>query len=140
MTAEQSKNTVVTSGKLDHATTFWKRLMFDNRHAAGPSETRQNFQKAEIISSSKHPILKVSPLIHWTTAQVWEFVHENDIPINPLFKPDADGHYYESLGCMTCTTRIRRVNLNALDDGVGKTQQILKKTTKSVGYTTLFDI
>ena len=71
------------------------------------SEIRQNFQKAEIISSSKHPILKVSPLIHWTTEQVWEFVHENDIPINPLFKPDADGHYYESLGCMTCTTRIR---------------------------------
>lgn len=71
------------------------------------SENRQNFQKVEIISSKTHPILKVSPLIHWTTEQVWQFVRENDVPINPLFKPDARGHYYESLGCMTCTTRIR---------------------------------
>lgn len=71
------------------------------------SETRQNFQKTEIISSKTHPILKVSPLIHWTTEQVWEFVRENDVPVNPLFKPDVHGHYYDSLGCMICTTRIR---------------------------------
>ena len=71
------------------------------------SETRQNFQKVEIISSKTHPILKVSPLIHWTTEEVWQFVRENDVPINPLFRPDVHGHYYESLGCMTCTTRIR---------------------------------
>ena len=71
------------------------------------SETRQNFQKTEIISSKTHPVLKVSPLIHWTTEQVWEFVRKNDVPVNPLFKPDAHGHYYDSLGCMTCTTRIR---------------------------------
>ena len=71
------------------------------------SETRQNFQKTEIISSKTHPILKVSPLIHWTTEDVWNFVRENDVPVNPLFKPDANGHYYDSLGCMICSTRIR---------------------------------
>ena len=71
------------------------------------SENRQNFKKTEIITSKTHPILKVSPLIHWTTEQVWDFVRENDVPINPLFKPDDQGHYYESIGCMTCTTRIR---------------------------------
>lgn len=71
------------------------------------SESRQNLRKAEIISSETHPILKVSPLINWTTEEVWDFVRKNDVPVNPLFKPDAHGHYYDSLGCMTCTTRIR---------------------------------
>lgn len=71
------------------------------------SETREHFQKAEIISLKTRPILKVSPLMHWTTEQVWEFVEKNDVPVNPLFEPDAQGHYYESLGCMICTTRIR---------------------------------
>ena len=71
------------------------------------SEARQDFKKVETISSSSHTILKVSPLIHWTTEQVWKFVIENEVPINPLFLPDTKGHYFESLGCMTCTTRIR---------------------------------
>ena len=71
------------------------------------SDTRKHFQKVEILSSTTRPILKVSPLIHWTTEQVWEFVRENDVPVNPLFTPDAHGHYFDSLGCMTCTTRIR---------------------------------
>ncbi len=71
------------------------------------SDTRKHFQKVEILSSTTRPILKVSPLIHWTTEQVWEFVRENDVPVNPLFTPDAHGHYFDSVGCMTCTTRIR---------------------------------
>ncbi len=71
------------------------------------SETRQNFQKVDIVSSKTHPILKVSPLIDWTTEEVWSFVKKYDIPVNPLFQPDSNGHYYDSLGCMTCTTRIR---------------------------------
>lgn len=71
------------------------------------SESRQHIQKVETISSTSHPILKVSPLIHWTTEQVWEYVLKNEVPINPLFLPDTKGHYFESLGCMTCTTRIR---------------------------------
>lgn len=71
------------------------------------SETRQNIQKAEIISSTTHPIFKVSPLINWTEEDVWKFASENDVPVNPLFEPDSKGHYYESIGCMVCTTRIR---------------------------------
>lgn len=71
------------------------------------SESRQNLQKVDIVSSKTHSILKVSPLIEWTTKEVWSFVHKHDIPVNPLFKPDANGHYYDSLGCMTCSTRIR---------------------------------
>ena len=71
------------------------------------SETRQNFQKVDIVSSKTHPILKVSPLIDWTTEEVWSYVKKYDIPVNPLFQPDSNGHYYDSLGCRTCTTRIK---------------------------------
>ena len=32
---------------------------------------------------------------------------EHDIPINPLLMPKASGQFYESLGCVICTTPIR---------------------------------
>ena len=68
------------------------------------SDARQHLQKAEIISSTTHPVLKVNPLIQWTTDEVWQFVRENEIPVNPLLETDAHGHSYESLGCIICTT------------------------------------
>ena len=71
------------------------------------SDARQQLRKAEIISSTTHPVLKVNPLLQWTADEVWQFVRDNDIPVNPLLEPDAQGHYYESLGCITCTTPIR---------------------------------
>ena len=71
------------------------------------SESRQNFQKVEIISSMESPILKVSPLIYWKEEEIWRFVRENDVPVNPLFEPDSQGQFYESIGCKICTTRIR---------------------------------
>ena len=71
------------------------------------SDARQQLRKAEIISSTTHPVLKVSPLIQWTTDQVWQFVRENEIPVNPLLEADTHGQYYESLGCIICTTPIK---------------------------------
>ena len=71
------------------------------------SDARQQLRKAEIISSTTHPVLKVNPLLQWTSDEVWQFVRDNDIPVNPLLEPDAQGHSYESLGCITCTTPIR---------------------------------
>ena len=71
------------------------------------SEARKQLRKAEIILSTTHPVLKVNPLLQWTADEVWQFVRDNDIPVNPLLEVDADGHSYESLGCMICTTPIR---------------------------------
>ena len=71
------------------------------------SDARQQLRKAEIISSMTHPVLKVNPLLQWTTDEVWQFVRDNDIPVNPLLEADTDGHYYESLGCIICTTPIK---------------------------------
>ncbi len=71
------------------------------------SDARQQLRKAEVISATTHPVLKVNPLLQWTTDDIWQFVRDNDIPVNPLLKADADGHYYESLGCIICTTPIK---------------------------------
>lgn len=71
------------------------------------SDARQQLRKAEIISSTTHPVLKVNPLFQWTTDEVWQFVRDNNIPVNPLLAADADGHHYESLGCIICTTPIK---------------------------------
>ncbi len=71
------------------------------------SEARKQLRKAEIIASTTHPVLKVNPLLQWTADEVWQFVRDNDIPVNPLLEADADGHTYESLGCIVCTTPIK---------------------------------
>ena len=71
------------------------------------SDARKQHRKAEIISSATHPVLKVSPLIQWSTEDIWQFVRENEIPVNPLLAADAQGHYYESIGCIICTTPIK---------------------------------
>ena len=71
------------------------------------SEQRQRLPKAEIIDHSGRSILKVNPLAHWDEEQVWSFIHKNNVPVNPLLKPDEHGAYFESLGCTICTTRIQ---------------------------------
>ena len=62
------------------------------------SDARQQLRRAEIISSTKHPVLKVNPLIQWTTDEVWQFVRENEIPVNPLLEADAGGIFMNRWG------------------------------------------
>lgn len=47
-------------------------------------------------------LVKVNPLVAWTHAQVWDYVRENDVPVNALH---ARG--YPSIGCWPCTTAVR---------------------------------
>ena len=70
------------------------------------SEHRGLTPKSELINHGGRSVLKVNPLAHWTEEQVWQFISENDVPVNPLLKPDKHGAYFESLGCVICTTRI----------------------------------
>jgi len=41
---------------------------------------------------------KLNPLADWTEAEVWDYIHEHEIPYNPLH--DAG---YPSIGCTHCT-------------------------------------
>jgi phosphoadenylyl-sulfate reductase (thioredoxin) len=46
-------------------------------------------------------LIKVNPLVRWTTKDVWRFLHANSVPYNPLH--DAG---YPSIGCQPCTTPV----------------------------------
>lgn len=43
-------------------------------------------------------VLKISPILHWSDAQLLRYTMENDVPVNPLM---YEG--YPSIGCSTCT-------------------------------------
>jgi phosphoadenosine phosphosulfate reductase len=45
-----------------------------------------------------HGLWKVNPIADWTEQDVWRFIHENDLPYNPLHDQG-----YASIGCAPCT-------------------------------------
>ncbi len=74
------------------------------------SASRADLSRLEIIqhksaAEKPRPILKVNPLVSWTEEQVKEYLKTNEIPNHPLFEAKLPGGYfYESLGCIICTT------------------------------------
>jgi phosphoadenosine phosphosulfate reductase len=76
------------------------------------SVSRAGLPRLEIIEhtsadDSKRPILKVNALVDWTEGQVAAYLKQNKVPNHPLFeKKLPGGWYFESLGCILCTTPI----------------------------------
>ena len=53
------------------------------------------------------PLLKVAPLAGWKEADVRAYLKKNAVPVHALLdKKLPGGWYYESLGCILCTTPI----------------------------------
>lgn len=56
----------------------------------------------ESIEENEHRCIKgkdklmVYPILHWTEDEVWQFIRENNIPINPCYK------LFGRVGCMFC--------------------------------------
>lgn len=46
-------------------------------------------------------LVKVNPLAAWTSDQVWQYIHEHDLPFNPLHNLG-----FPSVGCWTCTRSV----------------------------------
>ena len=46
-------------------------------------------------------LIKINPLIDWTEKQVWEYIDNYNVPVNPLHKKG-----YPSIGCLPCTRAI----------------------------------
>ena len=46
----------------------------------------------------RHELWKASPLADWTDEDVWSYVHERELPYNPLHERG-----YASIGCTHCT-------------------------------------
>ncbi|NIP29408.1 MAG: phosphoadenylyl-sulfate reductase [Candidatus Dadabacteria bacterium] len=47
-------------------------------------------------------ILKVNPIVDWTTKHVWDYIDENNVPYNKLHDIG-----YPSIGCAPCTRPVR---------------------------------
>lgn len=51
---------------------------------------------------AKFGLVKVNPIVNWTTKQVWRYIHDHDVPYNELHDQD-----YPSIGCTHCTRAVR---------------------------------
>ncbi|MEM0475926.1 MAG: sulfate adenylyltransferase subunit CysD [Candidatus Norongarragalinales archaeon] len=55
------------------------------------------------IEGTSH--VRVHPLLHWNEIDVWRFIKQEGIPVNPLYFA-RDGKRFRSLGCTKCTVSI----------------------------------
>jgi len=67
---------------------------------AEQSVTRTDLQRIEY--DENFGLIKVSPLVDWTTGQVWDYIRENKVPYNKLHDKG-----YSSIGCAPCTRAIK---------------------------------
>lgn len=85
----------------------WKFLRKKKKGEGGdaPFKSLQNvelwdkFQKnfgEDVHHVRRHPIL------HWSEIDVWRYIEERNIPVNPLYF-SSSGKRYRSLGCYPCT-------------------------------------
>ncbi len=51
---------------------------------------------------AKFGLLKINPIVDWTSKQVWRYIHDHDVPYNALHNQD-----YPSIGCTHCTRAVR---------------------------------
>ncbi len=63
------------------------------------TEFRKNSNMIEFDQSRN--IVKINPLINWTSDDVWNYIRENDVPYNKLHDKG-----YPSIGCAPCTRAI----------------------------------
>ncbi len=49
-----------------------------------------------------HGLVKINPMLEWTEREVWNYIHENDVPYNLLLNRG-----FASIGCAPCTRAIR---------------------------------
>jgi len=73
------------------------------------SEERGGMERVAIVTverpnGERREILKINPLFHWTESMVRSFLEERGVPIHPLLKKVDEEWFYDSLGCMICTT------------------------------------
>lgn len=63
------------------------------------SQNRTEMQKVEY--DPNNDIIKIHPLLHWSTDQVWAYIKENKVPYNVLHDKG-----FISIGCQPCTRAV----------------------------------
>lgn len=64
------------------------------------SITRINMNQVQW--DNHYQLFKVHPLLNWSIQQVEDYIQENDIPVNSLYKKG-----FKSIGCQPCTRAIK---------------------------------
>lgn len=64
-------------------------------------QTRERSTASVLEWDHKFALVKVSPLAHWTSTDVWSYLRANDVPSNPLHERG-----YPSIGCIPCTSPV----------------------------------
>jgi phosphoadenosine phosphosulfate reductase len=64
------------------------------RREQGPTRA----QTPKLERDEKREIWKVNPLADWSEKDLWRYIHEHDLPYNPLHDRG-----YASIGCAPCT-------------------------------------
>jgi phosphoadenosine phosphosulfate reductase len=65
-------------------------------------QTADRARAAVLEHDSRFGLVKVNPLVGWTHEQVWAYLRENRVPVNPLHDRG-----YPSIGCRTCTAPVQ---------------------------------
>ncbi|HEY3365842.1 MAG TPA: phosphoadenylyl-sulfate reductase [Symbiobacteriaceae bacterium] len=63
------------------------------------SPTRANAKMVE--HDAKFNLVKINPLVGWTDRDVWQYIHDHDVPYNVLHDQG-----YPSIGCTHCTRQV----------------------------------
>ena len=50
---------------------------------------------------SRFRLVKVNPLVRWSKAQVWDYIHDHEVPYNLLHDRG-----FPSIGCLPCTSAV----------------------------------
>ncbi|MBI3596670.1 MAG: sulfate adenylyltransferase subunit CysD [Nitrospirae bacterium] len=69
--------------------------------------------------------IRIHPLLHWTELDMWLYIKQEGIPVNPLYFAH-NGMRYRSLGCTQCT-----VGIESQASTVDEIIEELKTTTTS---------
>jgi len=64
-------------------------------------QTADRAKAAVVERDARYGLVKVNPLVAWTSADVAAYVREHDVPVNPLHDQG-----YPSIGCVPCTSRV----------------------------------
>lgn len=55
-----------------------------------------------VEQDQKFDLIKINPLIGWSSRDVWRYIKEHDVPYNPLYDLG-----YSSIGCRPCTSLVQ---------------------------------
>jgi len=65
-------------------------------------QTPARAQARKVEWDEQFHLVKINPIVDWTSAQVWRYIHDHQLPYNPLHDQN-----YPSIGCTHCTRAVR---------------------------------